>query len=152
MAEFKLDPSENVDALVDKLKEVFVATDPSSESTYHFGMDLAVAVGLMGIPIEQAAATLQRRYLGEVHRHFARIREVDLTFRPTDWNIVVPPYLFVEVAAIEEVEVVHSLLCPDWQVLVIRSPEWQDDQRVDQRGIFNPTSGRLRDEQEHFRD
>jgi hypothetical protein len=145
--EFELDSSENVEALAEKLKELFEKVDPPPTPKRFYPSPHVAAAGLIGISIEQAAATLQRQYLVRVSSDFRIKRETDPAFDPADWNIIVPPYLFVGWEKIDGVQVIHSEMCPEWSVLLCRSSEYMTNQLLKEPLPHpSPTTANLRDD------
>lgn len=107
--------------LIAKLKAVFPPQDPAPFNTVAYATQM-----LTGIPIEEVAASLNKRYLYQASKviHNTRIlNEAD--WRPDNWAVVCPPYLFEGWERIDGVPVLHT--CPlDWQVFLIRTFDVRD--------------------------
>jgi hypothetical protein len=107
------------DPLIAKLIEQFRRPEPPREPYRRFGD--TVASSLYGIPIETVAASLREYYLTRIRQTLARI-SAGSDWRPDDWMIVCPPYLFPGQTTIEGVQVRPT--CPiDWAVFVTKTPE-----------------------------
>lgn len=111
------------DPLIDKLIEMFgpAREAPSGPTAWSIGLDPRTNP-LMGIPIEQAAEMINKRYLGEVSRKIAEMA-VGSDWNPADWTIACPPYLFHGWEVIDGVRVCHTNPL-DWSVLFVRRPDW----------------------------
>lgn len=116
-------PEETKDPLVAKLIETYAEPkepQPGETSWYRTGR-YAMAL-LSGIPIETVAESLNKAYLGRVTQELTKL-SAGSDWNPADWIVCCPPYLFHGWETINEVRIFKTLPL-DWEVLIIRSPEW----------------------------
>lgn len=116
------------DPLVAKLKETFSQPERRPHAAYGVGAGVAIAQAMIGIPIELACRHLNLRYLTEITNAVRLRRTVPEWGDDADWNLLAPPYLLHGRGEVDGVKLLHSLMCPDWSFLLIRSPEWHQGQ------------------------
>ena len=122
-------PTPDLRPLIDKLVEQFPPVDAESLGADYVSNPIAsAALALSGIPIEQFADRLHRYYLDRTVRELNRLRQTDVPWSTGNWVLVAPPYLLPGCTYLSGVQVIHNPLCPDWQVFLVRSPEWWSDQ------------------------
>lgn len=122
-SQFQLGP------LVDKLIETYPPVDEETLKARFVSDPITSAMfHLTGIPIEQYADRLQRYYTEQVRQRLEQLRELDPAFHPDHWTVIAPTYLFVGAELLFGVRVQRNQFCPDWQVFLIRSPQWWEEQ------------------------
>lgn len=122
-AQFQLGP------LVDKLIATYPPVDEETlKARYVSDPVHSALLQLTGIPIEEYADRMQRYYTEQVRQRFEQLRELDPAFHPDHWNIIAPTYLFVGAELLFGVRVEHNRFCPEWQVFLLRSPQWWEEQ------------------------
>jgi hypothetical protein len=116
------------DPLIDELLRLFSSSEKVDRPSPFLTSGYAAAM-LTGVPIEQVAESLNRRYLTRTSRYIAQLRGSGnpAEWDPVHWVVVCSPYLFHGLEEIEGVRVMHTCPLP-WSVLLIRSPEWLDAQ------------------------
>lgn len=107
------------DPMIDKLFELFRPATPQPPSCFQTP-EYARAM-LTGVPIEQIADAVNRRYLAEASRAISQeATRSGHAWTPSRWVLVVPLYLFHGWERINGVPLIRSSHMPDWTLWLMR--------------------------------
>lgn len=99
-----------------------------------FGSPDYAMLMLTGVPVEELAESLNKRYLHETSRGIAQLRETSRPWNPEAWAVVCSPWVFEGWEAIDQVPVLHTCPIP-WAIFLVQPAVWQGTLRLDQKGI-----------------
>lgn len=119
-------PPEQFPKLVAKLKELVpkLGTAADAEAVAAFGTPEYGRLMLTGVPIEQVAGSLSRRYLYEAHKAIAQLRQVQGSgWDPSEWTLVCSPWVFEHWTHIGGVPVTRTCPLP-WGIFLVQSRVW----------------------------
>jgi len=102
--------------MIAKLKETFPPSDEGS-SCPPFGTSRYAAMMLTGMPIEQVAESLNKRYLAETSR---QIKSTGAYLTPSVWAIICPPHVFENWTEVDQVPIYHTSP-QDWTLFLVRT-------------------------------